>query len=51
MKKIGLTLREDQARERRDCLDQEWYQVLVQNGLWPVPLPPCCALCIPRTEW
>ena len=39
MKKIGLTLRVEHARERRDCLDQEWYKVLARNGLWPVPLP------------
>ncbi len=43
-KRIGLTLRVDHARERRDALDQAWYRVLEDVGLTPVLLPnrPTC---------
>lgn len=39
MKKIGLSLRVEAARERRDCIDQAWYGLLISLDLWPVPLP------------
>lgn len=42
MKLIGLTQRVEDLparRERRDCLDQAWTGLLLDNGFWPVPLP------------
>jgi putative glutamine amidotransferase len=39
MKRIGLTLRVEAARERRDCIDQAWYPLLADLDMWPVPLP------------
>lgn len=39
MKNVGLTLRVDAGRERRDGLDQAWYGVLLREGLRPVLLP------------
>ncbi len=39
MRTVGLTLRVDEARERRDALDQAWYGVLARADLRPVLLP------------
>jgi gamma-glutamyl-gamma-aminobutyrate hydrolase PuuD len=42
MKLIGLTQRVEAVQgtnERRDCLDQMWPRLLVQNEMLPVPLP------------
>jgi N5-(cytidine 5'-diphosphoramidyl)-L-glutamine hydrolase len=44
MKFIGLTQRvEDlpERKERRDCLDQAWTKLLLNNGFCPIPLPNC----------
>ena len=42
MKRIGLTQRVDVVAdygERRDCLDQRWYDFIRQLGCLPIPLP------------
>lgn len=42
MKRIGLTQRVEEVpgyRERRDCLDQEWVNLLSPLGYLPIPLP------------
>jgi putative glutamine amidotransferase len=42
MKRIGLTQRVDiisSYGERRDALDQRWYELLLEMGMLPVPLP------------
>lgn len=44
MRKVAITLRVDEARERRDGLDQAWYAVLEQLGLTPVLIPNHLAL-------
>jgi gamma-glutamyl-gamma-aminobutyrate hydrolase PuuD len=44
MKLVGLTQRVEaiqERNERRDCLDQMWTRLLVQNEMLPVPLPNC----------
>lgn len=44
MLKIGLTQRVTvlpDRNETRDCLDQAWMRLLIDNGFWPVPLPNC----------
>lgn len=46
MLKIGLTQRVEVLPDRdesRDCLDQAWTHLLVNQGYWPVPLPNCVA--------
>ena len=42
MLKVGLTQRVEviqDTNERRDCLDQAWTRLLVDNGYLPIPLP------------
>ena len=42
MKLLGITQRADIANsygERRDCLDQRWFELIYSLGLVPVPLP------------
>ena len=42
MKLLGITQRVDIANsygERRDCLDQRWFELIYSLGLVPVPLP------------
>ncbi|WP_122082594.1 type 1 glutamine amidotransferase [Vibrio coralliirubri] len=42
MKRIGLTQRVDiiaSYGERRDALDQRWYDLLLELGMLPIPLP------------
>jgi len=44
MLRIGLTQRVEVLTERdegRDCLDQAWTHLLIDNGYWPIPLPNC----------
>ncbi|MEA3347337.1 MAG: gamma-glutamyl-gamma-aminobutyrate hydrolase family protein [Candidatus Auribacterota bacterium] len=44
MKIIGLTQRVEilkDRNERRDCLDQQWTNLLLKIGMLPVPLPNC----------
>lgn len=46
MLRIGLTQRVEVLPDRdecRDCLDQAWTHLLVNNGYWPIPLPNCVA--------
>ena len=38
MQRIGITMRVDEARERRDGLDQAWYGVLRRAKVCPVLL-------------
>ncbi len=45
MRKVAISLRVDEARERRDALDQEWYRVLDRVGLTPVLIPNHVGLC------
>ena len=40
MLRVGLTQRVDlQREERRDCLDQAWSSLLIENSMLPIPLP------------
>jgi len=42
MKKLGITQRVEvrrQVNERRDCLDQKWYELAKSWGFSPIPLP------------
>jgi len=42
MKRIGITQRVDLVEsygERRDCLDQRWYDLVFELGGLPIPLP------------
>ena len=42
MLKIGLTQRAEviqDRNERRDCLDQAWTSLLLENSYLPIPLP------------
>lgn len=44
MLKIGLTQRVAYISDRdesRDCLDQAWTRLLIDNGYWPIALPNC----------
>ena len=45
MKLVAISLRVDEARERRDALDQAWYRVLAGVGLTPVLIPNDVGLC------
>ncbi|WP_068547767.1 type 1 glutamine amidotransferase [Thalassotalea crassostreae] len=42
MKRIGITQRVEVVKsygERRDCLDQQWSNLIIQLGFLPIPLP------------
>lgn len=42
MKRLGISQRVEHVRsysERRDCLDQRWYDFALQLGYFPLPLP------------
>ncbi len=44
MVRVGLTQRVEtivERQERRDCLDQAWVTLLLECGLFPVPVPNC----------
>jgi len=42
MKSIGITLRVSEVssyQERRDCIDQRWFKLLLSSGVMPVLIP------------
>lgn len=51
MRFVAVSLRVDNARERRDALDQNWYSVLEAAGLTPLLVPNDVKLCSQMVEY
>ncbi|MCP5066712.1 MAG: glutamine amidotransferase [bacterium] len=48
---MAISMRVDEARERRDALDQQWYRVLDRVELTPVLIPNHIGLCAEMSEY